>query len=110
MELIIVDDGSSDNSREFIESLKGLYRDRLSGLSHYCLRKIEGNFTLSIEEFLLFSTGDINDPTAKMLLAVDNPELRLEFGRKARESVQAHSMSGAVAAYVATLEEIIHRR
>ncbi len=42
MELIIVDDGSSDDSREFIESLKGFYRDRFERFESLLLEENRG--------------------------------------------------------------------
>jgi len=61
------------------------------------------------ETGLLFRKGDINDLTAKTLLAAGNPKLRAEIGRKARERVQVHSIDRATADYVATFEDIIQQ-
>jgi glycosyltransferase involved in cell wall biosynthesis len=61
------------------------------------------------ETGLLFRKGDIDDLTAKTLLAAGAPELRTEIGRKARERVKAHSIDNAVAAYVATFRDILRR-
>lgn len=64
------------------------------------------------ETGLLFRKGDIDDLTSKTLLAAGDPKLRADIGRKARERVQAHSLTDVVVAYAATLKEVIqqHRR
>jgi len=59
------------------------------------------------ETGLLFHKGDIDDLTAKTLLAAADPVLRAEIGCKAREQVQAHDLKQTVAAYLATLEDVI---
>jgi hypothetical protein len=55
----------------------------------------------------LFRTGDSDDLTTKILLAAGDPERRADIGRKAREQVQVHSLSNAVATYAATLEDVV---
>lgn len=61
------------------------------------------------ETGFLFRKGDINDLTAKTLLAAAEPELRAEIGRKARERVRAHDLKDAVTAYAHTLDEVVQR-
>jgi glycosyltransferase involved in cell wall biosynthesis len=61
------------------------------------------------ETGLLFRKGDINELTAKTLLAAGNPKLRAEIGRKARERVKVHSIDRATATYVATFEDTIQQ-
>ena len=61
------------------------------------------------ETGLLFKEGDIDDLTAKILLAAGNAELRAEIGHKARERVKAHSIDDAVSAYAATLEDVVRQ-
>ncbi len=62
------------------------------------------------ESGLLFRKGDIDDLTAKTLLAAGDSALRAEIGRKARERVKAHSIDDAVSAYAATLEDVVRER
>lgn len=61
------------------------------------------------ETGLLFRKGDIDDLTAKTLLAAGDARLRAEIGRKAREQVQLHSLDAAVDAYLAAFEEVIQQ-
>jgi len=61
------------------------------------------------ETGLLFRKGDIDDLTAKTLLAASDPKLRGEIGREARKRAMAHSLIDAVTAYVATMEEVVRR-
>ena len=61
------------------------------------------------ESGLLFRKGDIDDLTAKTLLAAGDAALRADIGRKARERVQAHSLDNALAAYVAIFEDLVER-
>lgn len=61
------------------------------------------------ETGLLFRTGDIDDLTAKTLLAAGNPELRAKIGRQARERVRVHSLDRALAAHVAALQDIVRQ-
>jgi glycosyltransferase involved in cell wall biosynthesis len=62
------------------------------------------------ETGLLFRKGDVDDLTAKMLSAASDPELRTAIGRKARQRVQVHSLTDAVAIYIATLQEVIQQQ
>jgi len=62
------------------------------------------------ETGLLFGKGDIDDLTAKTLLAASDPELRAKMGWRAHERVRVHSVDRAVAAYVVTFEDIIRQR
>ena len=55
---------------------------------------------------LLFRMGDLEDLTRKTLRAAENPQLREELGRNARQSVQAHSLERVVSAYHALLREV----
>lgn len=59
------------------------------------------------ETGLLFRKGEINDLTDKILWAASNPQLRADIGYKARERVKAHSLDAAVAAYIATIKDIV---
>ncbi len=61
------------------------------------------------ETGLLFRKADIDDLTAKILLAAGNPEIRAAIGHKARERVQSHSLDAAVAAYLASFEEVVRQ-
>jgi glycosyltransferase involved in cell wall biosynthesis len=61
------------------------------------------------ETGLLFRTGDVDDLTAKTLFAAHDPKRRTDIGRKARESVQTHSLSEAVITYAATLEDVVRQ-
>jgi glycosyltransferase involved in cell wall biosynthesis len=58
------------------------------------------------ETGFLFRTADIEDLTAKTLLAACDADLRAGVGRKARESAEARSLDRAVAAYAAALSEV----
>ncbi|MBI3801607.1 MAG: glycosyltransferase family 4 protein [Deltaproteobacteria bacterium] len=62
------------------------------------------------ETGLLFRTGDIDDLTAKTLLAASDPKRRADIGRTAWERVQVHSLSHAVATYAATLAEVVRQQ
>ncbi len=61
------------------------------------------------ENGLLFRLSDIEELTAKTLLAAEDSGLRANIGRNARESVQAYSLEDAVAAYAVACEEVIQR-
>lgn len=61
------------------------------------------------ETGLLFRMGDIEDLVAKTLLAADDPGLRAQIGRKAREHVWAHSLRDVAAAYAATLSDVVRQ-
>jgi glycosyltransferase involved in cell wall biosynthesis len=61
------------------------------------------------ETGLLFRTGDIDDLTAKTLLVAGDPELRTRIGRQARARAIRHTLDDVVAAYAATLEEVVRR-
>jgi glycosyltransferase involved in cell wall biosynthesis len=63
---------------------------------------------------ILFRTADVEDLTTKILLAAGDPELRAAIGRRAREGVQPHSLTQAVASYETCFESVAsqsdHRR
>ncbi len=61
------------------------------------------------ETGILFRKGDIDDLTAKTLLAAGNPDLRAAIGRRALERVKCHSLDEAVAGHVATIEEVVRQ-
>lgn len=58
---------------------------------------------------LLFTKGDIDDLTAKTLLAASNPKLRAEIGLKARETVQFYPLCDLVNAYESTLKDVVQQ-
>jgi glycosyltransferase involved in cell wall biosynthesis len=59
------------------------------------------------ETGLLFRKGDIEDLTAKTLLAAGDPRLRAAIGHKARAQVEKRSVDHVAAEYVAALEGVI---
>ncbi len=60
------------------------------------------------ETGLLFRKADIDDLTAKTLLAAVNGELRARIGRKARAFVEAnHSLQNTIEEYAATLTALV---
>lgn len=61
------------------------------------------------ETGLLFRMGDIDDLTAKTIVAAGAPTLRAEIGRKAWEQVQTHALDTAVHTYAATLVDVVRR-
>jgi len=61
------------------------------------------------ETGLLFRAGDLDDLTAKTLLAAGDPKYRADIGRKARERMQSHSLSAAVVTHAATLEDVVRQ-
>jgi len=61
------------------------------------------------ETGLLFSKGDIDDLTAKTLLAASDPKFRGDIGRKAREQVKGHSLIDAVTTFATTMEDAIRQ-
>ncbi len=62
------------------------------------------------ESGLLFDLGNAADLADKTILAVTNPQLRGEIGKRARERIQAHSLTLAVPAYESALYETIESR
>lgn len=56
---------------------------------------------------LLFRKGDIDDLTAKTLLAAGDAGLRADIGRKGRDRVQAHSLDDALVAFVTVFEDLV---
>jgi len=59
------------------------------------------------ETGLLFRKGDIEDLTAKTLLAAGDPRLRAAIGDKAREQAEKRSLDHVVAEYAAALESVV---
>jgi glycosyltransferase involved in cell wall biosynthesis len=59
------------------------------------------------ETGLLFPNGDVDGLAAKTLLAANDSTLRVEIGRRARESVLAWRMKDLVNAYEATLKHVV---
>jgi len=59
------------------------------------------------ETGLLYRMGDIDDLTAKTLLAAGDPHLCKEIGRRARQRVAAHRLEDAVAAYAEMFREVV---
>ena len=56
---------------------------------------------------LLFRKGDIDDLTAKILLAAHDPQLRREIGYEGCEQVMAYSLEHVVAAYAEAIEDVV---
>jgi len=59
------------------------------------------------ENGLLFRVGDVDDLTAKTLLAAADPALRERIGRAARKTVEAHALQRVATAYDALLREVV---
>ncbi len=59
------------------------------------------------ETGLLYRSGDISDLTAKTVLTAADPKLRNAIGNKARQRVQAHSVTQAVARYSEALQAVV---
>jgi glycosyltransferase involved in cell wall biosynthesis len=64
---------------------------------------VAGEVITDGETGLLFRTGDIDDLTAKTLVAAGDPELRARIGRQARRRVEANALEAAVDRYVEAL-------
>jgi glycosyltransferase involved in cell wall biosynthesis len=59
------------------------------------------------ENGLLFRVGDVDDLTAKTLLAAANPALRERIGRAARKTAETHALQRVATAYDALLREVV---
>jgi glycosyltransferase involved in cell wall biosynthesis len=57
----------------------------------------------------LFAKGDIDDLTAKILLAASDAKLRAEIGHKSREQVLSHSIKNMVQDYEAACLEVVRK-
>jgi glycosyltransferase involved in cell wall biosynthesis len=62
------------------------------------------------ETALLFATGNIQDLTAKLVLAANDPSLRERIGRAARESVKRYELKRFVAEYQRVIRELVEQR
>jgi glycosyltransferase involved in cell wall biosynthesis len=59
------------------------------------------------ENGLLFRVGDVDDLSAKTLLAAASPALRERIGRVARKTVGTHALQRVASAYDALLREVV---
>ena len=59
---------------------------------------------------LIFRTGDVADLVAKTLVAVQDPSLRAEIGRRARAAVRAYATPRILDAYIRLLEDLVAGR
>lgn len=61
------------------------------------------------ETALLFATGNIDELSAKLLLAASDPGLRERIGRAARESVKRYDLERFIANYQRVIREVIEQ-
>ena len=62
------------------------------------------------ETGLLFREGNVEDLTAKTLLAAGDSQLRADIGHRARKRVRTHDLNHVVSLYDAILMEVAERR